>query len=170
MLLSLVPLSYIVVPNRELVNTPFSFNINNPKKSSTGIAINMEVNIPRDCSVSPSTNIFRALLTHSYMSFMEYVEHVKAVTNNTTWADQVELSESQGPALFYTFLKIENIESANQANANESISIPYSMISDNTCIPQDVELQSNTVNMYKPQGLKASTILYSINQLVDPQL
>ena len=55
--------TYMVVPNRELVNAPFSFNINNPKKSSTGIAIDMEVNIPRDCSVSPSTNISRALLT-----------------------------------------------------------------------------------------------------------
>jgi len=131
----------MVVPNRELVNTPFSFNINNPKESSTGIVIDMEVNIPRGCSVSPSTNISRALLTYSYMSFMEYVEHVKAVTNNTTWADQVELSESQGPALSYTFPKIRNIESANQANANELIPIPYSMISDNTCTSQDVKLQ-----------------------------
>ena len=44
------------------------------------------------------------------------------------------------------------------------------MISNNTCIPQDVELQSNTVNMCKPQGLEVSTILYSVNQLVDLQL
>ena len=130
----------------------------------------MEVNIPRGCYVSPNTNISRALLTHSYMSFMEYAEHVKAVTNNTTWADQVELSESQGPALSYTFPKIRNIESANQTNANKPISILYSMISDNTCAPQDVELQSNTVNICKPQGLEVSTIPYSVNQLVDPQL
>ena len=61
--------TYMVVPNRELVNAPFSFNINNPKKSSTGIAIDMEVNIPRDCSVSPSTNISRASLTHSYVLY-----------------------------------------------------------------------------------------------------
>ena len=44
------------------------------------------------------------------------------------------------------------------------------MISDNTCTSQDMELQSNTVNICKPQELEISIIPYSVNQLVNPQL
>ena len=73
----------MVAPNRKLVNILFSFNINNPKESSTSMTINIEVNMLRDHSISLSTNSFRVLSTHSYISFIEYAEHVKAITNNT---------------------------------------------------------------------------------------
>jgi len=55
-------------------------------------------------------------------------------------------------------------------NTNELISIPHGITSDNICISQGKELQSNTINICKPQRLEVSTILYGVNQLADPQL
>jgi len=60
-----------------------------------------------------STNNSRALLVHPNISSMVYAEHAQALTNNPTWADQVELRESEGPALFYIFLKVGETEFAN---------------------------------------------------------
>ena len=76
------------------------------------MVIDMEVDMPRGHSVSLSTNGSRASSTHSYTSSMEYAEYVKAITNNTTQVDQVELSEFQGPTLFYIFPKVGETESA----------------------------------------------------------
>ena len=134
------------------------------------MTINIEINTLRHCFVSLSTNGSRALLTHSYVSSIEYTECVKAIANNTTWADQVKLSESQRLALFYMFSKVGDMESANQVNANKLTSIPHGTTSDNIHMSQDAELQSNIVNICKPQGLKISTIPYSVNQPTDPQL
>ena len=65
------------------MNISFHFNINNSKKSSTGVTIDIEVDMSRDCSISLNINSFRALLTYFYAFFIEYAECVKAIANNT---------------------------------------------------------------------------------------
>jgi len=72
----------MAVLNRELVNTSFSFNINNSKKFFTDMTIDIKVDMSRGCSVSVSINGSRASFTHSYAFSIEYEKCVKAITNN----------------------------------------------------------------------------------------
>ena len=87
----------MVASERISVNTLFPFDINtntNPQEPSTGMAMDMEVDTPRDRSASSSANSSRATSVHSGVSSTAYAEHVQALANNPTWADQVKLSES----------------------------------------------------------------------------
>ena len=92
LLLSLVPLSYMVVSNRELANTLFLFS------SNTSIffrAINhnnmdIEVDTPRRRLTSSSVNVFKESLAHSSILFISYVNRMEAQNNDPSWADQVE--------------------------------------------------------------------------------
>jgi len=74
-----LPLSHIVVPKRNSVNTLFSFNINtnnNSQKPFTDMAMDMEVNMLRDQYASSSTNGSRVSLTHSNVSSTKYAEYI----------------------------------------------------------------------------------------------
>ena len=80
LLLSLVPPSCIVAPNRELPNTLF------PTSSNTLItpiahynnSMNIEVDTLRGRSVSSSVNVSRKTLAHSSVSSIPYVERMEA--------------------------------------------------------------------------------------------
>jgi len=92
----------MVVPERSLVNTTFSFDLSilsNPQEPFNNMAIDMEVDTPRGWSTSTSTNSSRATSAHSNISSTGYTEHIQALANNLTWTDQVEISKSEGPAL-----------------------------------------------------------------------
>lgn len=91
------------------------------------------------------------------MSSIAYAEQVQALNNNPTWADHVEISEPQGPALSYATPKVGQNDNANEAIATESM-------------PEPRNTDANNNSTCQPQGLEASVIPYSINQPADPQL
>jgi len=87
LLISLIPLSYIVVPNRDLANTLFSFTTdipNNLSIFSTIILINIEIDIFRGGLTSNSPNSSRESSTHLNMSSVAYVNRVQALANSPT--------------------------------------------------------------------------------------
>ena len=94
----------MIVFNRELVNTVFSFNtsIFSILLAQNNMNINIDINNPRNRLVNSSTNSFRELLVHLSVSFISYVKRIKAQSNNS-WVNQVEeLNELQRLTLFYT--------------------------------------------------------------------
>ena len=116
----------------------------------------MKVNTLRGQSISSSTNSFRAiLLVYSDIFSTIYAEHIQTLTNNPTWANQIEISESEKPTLFYVIPKIGETNNANKTTTIGTISKSHSM---------------NNNNIYSPKSLEPSTILYSINQPTDLQL
>jgi len=102
-LLSLVPPSCMVAPNRELANTLFPFDTStlfNPMVQNN-INMDMDIDTPRGRSAIPSANNSRELLAHSSVSSIPYVERMETQSNNPSWADQVELNELQELTLSY---------------------------------------------------------------------
>ena len=102
-LLSLVPPSCMVAPNRELANTLFPFDAStlfNPMVQNN-INMDMDINTPRGRSAIPSANNSRELLAHSSVSSIPYVKRMEAQSNNPSWADRVELKELQELTLSY---------------------------------------------------------------------
>ena len=65
----------------------------------------IEIDTPRGQSVTSSSNSSRTLSVHSNVFFTVYTEHVQALANNPTWADQVKISESEEPALSHVIPK-----------------------------------------------------------------
>ena len=127
-------------------------NSQEPLKNTT---IDMKVNTLRGQSTSSSTYSFRVILVYSDIFSTIYAEHIQALTNNPTWANQVEISESEKPTLSYVIPKIGETNNTNKTTVIETISKPHSM---------------NNSNTYSPKGLEPFTILYSINQPTDLQL
>ena len=75
--LSLLPLSCMVVPKRELVNILFPSTTNlqsNLQKPSIVIPMDIEVNTPRGQLICFSTNSSREVLAYSEASFIAYVD------------------------------------------------------------------------------------------------
>ena len=99
-LLSLVPPSCMVAPNRELANTLFPFDTStlfNPMVQNN-INMDMDIDTPRGRSAIHNS---RELLAHSSVSSIPYVERMETQSNNPSWADQVELNELQELTLSY---------------------------------------------------------------------
>jgi len=74
----------MVMPNIKLINTlfPESSNIITTPINYYNSNMNIEVDTPRERSVSSSANISRELLAHSIISFIPYIEMMKAQSNN----------------------------------------------------------------------------------------
>ena len=76
-LLSLILPSCIIVFNRELANN-FSFSSSNTQSSQIIFCSTNQINIdmekPRDCLISSSSNTFRKPSTHSNISSMDYAD------------------------------------------------------------------------------------------------
>lgn len=85
--------------------------------------MDIEINTVRGWSNNSSTNNSRALSVYSNIFSIRYVEQIQNIANNTTWADQVEISKFQGPALSY------NISTNNICNLQdlEPSTITYSV-------------------------------------------
>lgn len=110
----------MVAPNRDLANTYFPFDFSllcNPQALCSNMAVDMDIDMPRGWSVNSSANSSRASSIHLNTSSIAYAERVQALNNNPTWADQVEISESQGPALSYATPKVGENNNANEAIA-----------------------------------------------------
>jgi len=126
LLLSLVPPSCIVVPNRELVNTLFSFDIS---ILSIPIAYNnknidIDIDTLRGRLVNVSTNGSRESLTYSNVPFISYMKRMEAQNNNSSWTNQVDKYNGlQGFSLSYTTSKIED---NNTNKATELVNMPNS--------------------------------------------
>ena len=86
MFTSLIPLSCMIVPNRDLVNTLFPFTtdiLNNLSIPSTIILINIEINIFRDGLTLNSPNSSRESSTYSNISSVAYIDRVHALANSS---------------------------------------------------------------------------------------
>jgi len=118
-------------------NTLFLSNTNpqsNSQKPPIGIPINMEVNTLKSQPISSSTNIFRESLVHSNMSSIAYVDHIQALANNPTWAEQVKLGKIKNSTLFYIFLKEREKDSTNTANTTKPTLNPHRIVINNIYI------------------------------------
>ena len=83
--LSLIPLSCMVVLNRELVNILYSFDFNllsNPL-THNNINIDIEINTSRGQSNISSTNNSRKLSVYSNILFISYIESIQALDNSS---------------------------------------------------------------------------------------
>ena len=71
-LLSLILLFSIIVLNRKLVNMYFSFNLSLSSNSQVyyNIAINIDINTPRDWSVNSSANNSKKFSVHSNILYI----------------------------------------------------------------------------------------------------
>ena len=84
---SLLLLSYIVVPIRELANTLNLFTLkshNNLCNLFKRYAMNMETDFPRDCTTSPSPNSSKKTFVNFTTLSIDYVNWVQAQANNMT--------------------------------------------------------------------------------------
>ena len=152
--ISLILLSCIVVLNRDLANTLFSFITDIPSNSrilSTTIPIDIETNIFRGKSTSASLNSFREFS----MSSMAYMDKVQVLASSLVWADQVEDKRFQDPSFFYATAKERKNNFTNLVLIVEPTHILY-------------EIASNDMNT--THSLEPTVILYTINQPIDPQL
>jgi len=91
-----------------------------------------------------------SLLYKSY-SFVPLLE-LKTIT---TWANQIKISESEKPTMFYVIPKIGETNNTNKTTTIRTIPKSHSI---------------NNNNTYSLKSLELSTILYSINQPINLQL
>ena len=79
LLLSLLPPSYMKVPNRELVNTYFLLNLSILSNLAiyNNINIDIEIDIPRGRSTISSTNNSRELSVYLNISSILYIERME---------------------------------------------------------------------------------------------
>ena len=120
---SLIPLSCMVVLNKELVNILYSFNFNLLFNLPTynNMNIDMGINTPRDQSNISSTNNSRELSVYSNILFISYAESIQALNNSPFQADQVKINKSQELYLFYVSSEIKKSDNTNEASATANI-------------------------------------------------
>ena len=106
------------------------------------MATNMKINTPKGWSSQFSTNSSRASSVLSNISSVIYAKQVKALANNITQADQVELSGLQELALSYISAKIGDNIYNNKTVAKNPMPKPHSNDVDSIYLPQDIETTS----------------------------
>ena len=151
MLLSLLPPSCMVAPERDLANTLFPFTIN-PTNSlqdhSATTLMDINIDTPRGQSTGHKSNNSRE---SSVLSNASSVAYVDCIHNCPTWAEQVD----QDPSLSRVMVKGEENNSTNPAPIVEPTHVSHEVAPNNT---------STT------HGLQPTAIPYAVNQPVDPQL
>ena len=75
----------------------------------------MEIDTPKDQSNVSSTNNSRKSSMYLSVLSIFYAKRIQALNNSPFWADQVENNKFQRFSLSYVFLKIGNIDKANEA-------------------------------------------------------
>jgi len=91
----------------------------------------MDINTLRGQFINSSTNNSRESSTHSSVLLITYDKRVKALNNSSFWADQVEVSKSQGLTLSYTNLEMGENNKANEATVIINIPEPHKMNANN---------------------------------------
>ena len=92
MLLSFIPLSCIVAPNREIVNSNILSStsaISNPVKSKV-VSEDIQMGASRGRSNVSSTNLSRESSMLSKASSIKYSAHMEVQSANPNWANQTE--------------------------------------------------------------------------------
>ena len=80
----------------------------------------MDVDTLRDWSMSTSTNSFKATSVYSNISSTIYAKYIWILANNLAWADQVKISNTNRPALFYMILKVGETDIVKETTAIET--------------------------------------------------
>jgi len=86
---------------------------------------------------------------------MDYVDKVKKLSNNPSWADQVETENFQELSLSYAPLKEGKEDTMSVVPVNKTSQMPHVNNPNNTCSSQDIETMA---------------ISYTVNQPADPLL
>ena len=127
MLLSLIPPSYIVVPNREIANINSFLNflaIYNPVEANY-ISEDINIDEPRDRSIIPSRVISRVILVHSTILFILYFERIEVQSSDPSWFNQTKQKNFE---LSYASPKRGNLP--NQDKAHGSFHLPSTHVED----------------------------------------
>jgi len=151
----------MIAPKRELVNIPFLFDIYNSSNLMVQNNSNMDMNIDisRGRSTSLSSNNFRELLIYSDLSSILYYKRIEDISNKLSWDNQVVFNEKKDFILLYAISKIGENKLANKTTDHNSKEREQCSLN-NTPIPQDEDMANNNMNIYIPQDLKTSSILY----------
>jgi len=86
---------------------------------------------------------------------MDYVDKVKKLSNNPSWADQVETENLQEPSLSYAPLKEGTEDTMSVVPVNKTSQVSHVNNHNNICSSQDFETMA---------------ISYTVNQPADPLL
>jgi len=114
--------------------------------------MDIEINTSRGHSTISSANNSREFSSYSGIFSMDYIDKVKELTNNSSWADQVEIENLQESFLSYTLLK--------ERMKNTISIVPINKIS-------QVLHVNNYNNTCSSQGIKTMVISYIVNQPIN---
>ena len=136
-LLSFIPLSCMVAPNREIVNiNPFitSSAVSNLANSNC-VSEDIQMGALRGRSTVTSMNLSRELSVLSKASSVEYTACIEAQNNDPSWANQTEDELFQ---LLYVTSKGEESNIQVLANNKASEPMPHVELAMNTCLQVSV--------------------------------
>ena len=165
---SLLPLSCMEVPIRELVNTLFptdSLLILSILNSSN---IDMDINTSEGRLFSLSKNNSRELSTHSKTFFIPYYERMEIQNFNTFWSKQVENNKKERLSLLYVTPRVKKGNTVNEAintSPNERIlqdNNEAPILNNLLCLQGEDEV-NNITNICNFQEFVNALILYGIN-------
>ena len=165
LLLSFIPPSCMVVPNREIANKLFLFNIlamsNSVEVHNLSEDVNMDKTRGRFMALSPISS--RATSTHSNASSIPYVNRIEAQNNGYFWFNQTEQENFQ---LLYASLKRGNSDDQNRNQVSMVANYTNNMRKQHVPIKGLVLnfSYSSNKNMFNVQ------LSYDINQALDPKL
>ena len=152
MFLPFLPLSYMVVLNREIVNK-YIFSsqsvMSTSKKGNTTLEdINMDE--LKERSKSSSLNISRELSAHSDLSSDLYMNRLEVQSKDSMWANQTEQISFQ---LFYSSHKEGKNNNSEEAKKIFSIYVE--------------DMNNNRTNMNLPHRFESVPLTYSDDQLTN---
>jgi len=163
LLLSLVPPFYIVVPNKELANTLFSFDISISNislfipmaQNPSNMNMNINTDVTRGRSASSNINNSRESSTHLDTSSVPYHKRMKIQSDNTLWSEQVEIEKRDSFSLSYTISKKGNSDSVKKTADNNTTGRVQSVNNkvtapNNISSPQGKSEAINNTNIYPP--------------------
>jgi len=114
--------------------------------------MDIEINTSRGHSTTFSANNSRVFSSYSGIFSMDYIDEVKELTNNSSWADQVKIENLQESFLSYVLLE--------ERMKNTMSIMPINKISQMLYI-------NNHNNACSSQVIKTMVISYIVNQPID---
>ena len=155
MLLSLIPPSCMVASKRKVVNITSQTHISTMSNSNNSKAV-INMKTLRGRSPNSSINNFRKSLTHSNISSILYHIRIEIQSKDISQAKQIDVI--QDFQLSYASSNLEDNNSNNKTNIPSNTQNPY------------LENVTNCgINIYLPQSLNVSSILYRDKQLALPE-
>jgi len=152
----------MVVPNREIANKLFLFNIlamsNSVKVHNLSEDVNIDKTRGRYIVLSPISS--RAASTHSNASSIPYINRIEAQNNNHFWFNQTEQENFQ---LLYASLKGGNSDDQNRNQV--SIAANHT----NNMRKQHIPIKGLALNFFcsSNENMFNVQLSYDINQALD---